>query len=882
MRVRALALIVVSVATACDTQLVAGRYACTPGDGTTCPGDWICEARDARGPRCWDTPGPHCGDGVLAEWKRCDGAQLGGATCQSLGYYEGELHCRLDCLGFDESNCRAYCGDGIINGSEACDGLDQGTTTCQSQLAVMISGGALGCDASCRRTTSTCAERWTQTAVLDAAALWGTSPSDVFAAGASGAVAHYDGAAWSTSVIAGTSANLSGLWGSAHDDVYAVGSGGTIAHYDGRAWSVVPSGTPEDLLAVWGSGASDVFAVGASGGVLHFDGSTWRAMPGTSPPQCLLDDLWGSGPHDVYAAGRACQGAVPSIIHYDGSAWTSALVVPDRDGQPLAGDAFTGIWGSSPDDIFAIASGAGLFHFQRGAWASDDMTMPGMGPSSSGALRLWGLSAADIYLFGSAGPGGVLIHFDGDAWSPATALPGGRAVTALWGSSAHDLFGSTGGTVFHDRGDHFASSVVSATPGLYALGGAAANELYAVGDAGTIERFDGVRWSAESSGTTGDLRGVWAPPAGDVIAVGASAILRRHAGTWMTDTVDETLALAAVWGRAPAEVYAVGNGALRYDGARWVREIPQGVYQLSAIAGTPDAVFAVGADLAGHGVVLRRGSAAWDVLLGGAPHAIAAAWASSATHLFTLDGNDLVQHFDGSSWTTLPVVWGPGNPMVMQARRGAAIAGRSPSDVFFVDEWLGVSHFDGASVAPMSLDDAAFDDLHGAWSDPAGRVWLAGGGTVFGPGSASLRHLDGELPTPIGGACSGVIPIYCGAPRPSWGDTTGASSRFAHYACGTREASGGEAYYRFDSPITGHVTVRLTPHAGDLDLLVVGADAGGGCDPLGHCLAASQHDGPAPEELAFPVVHGDTFFFLVDGPAASASGFSLELDCAKD
>jgi hypothetical protein len=46
-----------------------------------------------------------CGDGVRAETEQCDGTDLGGATCESLGYALGGLACDPATCAFDTSGC---------------------------------------------------------------------------------------------------------------------------------------------------------------------------------------------------------------------------------------------------------------------------------------------------------------------------------------------------------------------------------------------------------------------------------------------------------------------------------------------------------------------------------------------------------------------------------------------------------------------------------------------------------------------------------------------------------------------------------------------------------------------------------------------------------
>lgn len=51
------------------------------------------------------TPPSTCGNGVIDQGEVCDGSNLGGQTCQSLGYQGGTLQCSYDCKSFNTSQC---------------------------------------------------------------------------------------------------------------------------------------------------------------------------------------------------------------------------------------------------------------------------------------------------------------------------------------------------------------------------------------------------------------------------------------------------------------------------------------------------------------------------------------------------------------------------------------------------------------------------------------------------------------------------------------------------------------------------------------------------------------------------------------------------------
>lgn len=118
------------------------------------------------------TTGPTitCGDGVIEAPEECDGAELGGQTCMSLGFSGGTLSCASNCA-FDKSQCVSEsCGDGVKNGGEDCDCGQQGTSCTPEQLGAVACasllapsngnyhGGTLTCGSphSCVFNTSGC------------------------------------------------------------------------------------------------------------------------------------------------------------------------------------------------------------------------------------------------------------------------------------------------------------------------------------------------------------------------------------------------------------------------------------------------------------------------------------------------------------------------------------------------------------------------------------------------------------------------------------------------------------------------------------------------------------------------------------------------------
>jgi hypothetical protein len=220
--------------------------------------------------------------------------------------------------------------------------------------------------------------------------IWGISATDVFVAGDSGTILHYDGTAWSP-MATGTTNTLNGIWGSSATDVFATGNTGTILHYDGSAWSPMDSGTTKTFYAIWGISATDVFVAGDSGTILHYDGSTW------SPIDCgaaiSIRGIWGSSATDIFVSATS-----GNIRHYDGSTWS-------KMNSGLKG-TFGGIWGTSATDVFIVAN-KNILHY-------DGFTLSPMDIGTANALRgIWGNSASDVF---ASGASGTILHYDGAYW----------------------------------------------------------------------------------------------------------------------------------------------------------------------------------------------------------------------------------------------------------------------------------------------------------------------------------------------------------------------------------------------------------------------------------------------------------------------------------
>lgn len=105
-------------------------------------------------------PSPTCGDGSVVAPEICDSTNVTDPsgvthTCASEGFTSGTLTCNGSCNGYNTSSCvTSLCGDSNIDSGEQCDTANIGTATCSS---LGYSGSGIpGCNASCQLTQGTC------------------------------------------------------------------------------------------------------------------------------------------------------------------------------------------------------------------------------------------------------------------------------------------------------------------------------------------------------------------------------------------------------------------------------------------------------------------------------------------------------------------------------------------------------------------------------------------------------------------------------------------------------------------------------------------------------------------------------------------------------
>ncbi|HEX7702802.1 MAG TPA: hypothetical protein VF403_18810, partial [Kofleriaceae bacterium] len=183
---------------------------------------------------------------------------------------------------------------------------------------------------------------------------------------------------------------------------------------------------------------------------------------------------------------------------YDSAAW-SPVAVPTAE-------TIYGLWGSAPDDVFAVGRNGTILHHDGLTWTVQPT------PTTADLRAVSGTGPHDVY---AAGDGSTLLHYDGLAWTPVVVAEGIENYTGVYAAAVDDVYVTGAGGVYHYTG-----AIASSHPTAAAvLWGTSPTDVLAAGTG--IEAFDGSVWNPTSVASS--VRGLSGTSATDVYAVGSSA-----------------------------------------------------------------------------------------------------------------------------------------------------------------------------------------------------------------------------------------------------------------------------------------------------------------------------------------------------------------------
>lgn len=267
---------------------------------------------------------------------------------------------------------------------------------------------------------------------------------------------------------------------------------------------------------------------------------------------------------------------------------------------------------------------------------------------------------------------------------------------------------------------------------LRAVWASSPDNVFAVGDSGTVLHYDGTSWKAMSSGTTRDLNAVHGSSADNVYAVGSEATIIRYDGlkwTLIKDCGSCAVAITGVWvnfagvvitctedgglGITPGQL-AGGCGVTLRD--MWGNE---------AVAPDSVDVWAVGVgDPSGSGLEICRifsfkGTFGFGGLPTGTSSDLHGVWGTSGGDIFVVGEGGTIVHYDGIDWS--PIASGTSNLL-------RDVWGSSATDVYAVGDGGTILHGDVSGWELMNSGTTL--DLYGIGGSSAGNVFAVGQGGI--------------------------------------------------------------------------------------------------------------------------------------------------------
>lgn len=274
------------------------------------------------------------------------------------------------------------------------------------------------------------------------------------------------------------------------------------------------------------------------------------------------------------------------------------------------------------------------------------------------------------------------------------------------------------------------------------------DQLWVGGHGGTILRWDGTRWTRESTPTQKTIFGIHGLSPTDIWAVGGDpytdnmtnrCLILHYDGKAWTEMPgprfsNTTYPLNAVHAVAANDVWATQDGGtflVHYDGRVWdwvsVPLSVEGTFRAVTSAG-PDHVFVAGT----HGQILHRDRGVWKLErktdTGNFTTSILnALWAFDGERAFAA-GNwtQILRRDPDGTWTQLPV-----GPTQTFGFGFLNVWGTSPTNLYFMDV-QGVFHSDGVAPATRVSYELSMR-----------RQWLAAcgaGDRMYGAGPAGVVH----------------------------------------------------------------------------------------------------------------------------------------------
>jgi hypothetical protein len=505
-------------------------------------------------------------------------------------------------------------------------------------------------------------------------------------------------------------------WGRSATDLYA----GTnlLLHFDGATWALVE--VPDEASSIsggWNLANGDIVCWN-SGRFYRYNGSVWDyiGMPDARRDICGLP----SG--EIFVSSYRGQ-----VHRYDGASWsTDSVATPDT--------YLTAVSATATNNVFAVGDYGFIAHFDGAAWRTTRvdsvLSMRDVWSAPDGSAFL----TYNLYYPGSDSYdiGEILRYTGGD--SLVSVGPGGFTAQTLFGSGAHTYAAGrddNGNAVYdHDGGAWTRMALPSDVSAYDVDWGTAQGEVFAASYSG-LWKIDAHRSERLLGGDrAGQVSALWTSPDGSVFAVGEGA--RKFDGDRWVDLNKQAITAQppyAVHGSGSNDVWAVGDEMiLHYDGHAWAWLSSGFQQRLYGVWTDGRRVFAVGEG----GTILTRDGREWTQMQSHTQESLlsVSGWDGGAV---AVGWYGTVVMFDGTEWRTQPppVEWDLTDVIALGPGHMIAV-GWNPWSLLEYANGAWTSH-----TIESHYSRGSYDYSTGLWATSLHDIYIAQDG-------GDIHHFDGQ------------------------------------------------------------------------------------------------------------------------------------------
>ncbi len=416
-------------------------------------------------------------------------------------------------------------------------------------------------------------------------------------------------------------------------------------------------------------------------------------------------------------------------------------------GKGLTDRTLFGAWAFSATDAYAVGDGGVIGHWDGNAWGLQAGAMTGELDGMAGASGVGIVAVGDQGVVGTVTATGVapiVLPTQSHLAAVAVDLVGNAQFNACAvGAGGVTLDGSSA------TGWKLGPTASADLTGVTANG---AGGWVATSSDGTIfERLKGAKtWTSVSSNGVG-LHGVTHTASGQVIAVGDYGTVTQRTTSssgWNMSIGDWTSTnLWGVYALSDTDIWTVGEAGMagHFKDGTWTAMTTPTPANLRAVwAASPTVVFAVGL----QGAIVRWDGKVWKKMLSPSVKDWYAVWGNGPDDVYAVGAGGQIAHWDGQD--TVKWSWKAVGTHIDGSMR--AVWGLTPDDVWMVGELGLIYHNDGTGWTQTPIPDYQPDEtakpykikttLLAIWGATWDNVWAVGEPDSKGKGV--LVHWDGS------------------------------------------------------------------------------------------------------------------------------------------